>query len=543
MHLDELDQAWRGTRRASSRWPRPGRRTGRTRGTPARSRVHGLPTERSLGYDRSMSSRRAELTRAGGPALRREGLPRHVDRRPRRGDGRPEGLALRPHRLEGRTCSGDDARGRRGLPRRRSTPSRTTLPATEKIRLALRAHLRVVAEQLDVATVFVREWRYLEGERRVRRRAAALRGALPRALPRGRELGELRTDLDDATAALLALSAANWAYTWLARRARHATSSPTASTRCSSTACAATRRLARAAPQRRACRLIVNPFAQPVATRVATRAARRGRDAAHRAAGPRDRARPRGAGRDAIFVFGGDGVVNEVLNGLSTGDGRSGSSPGGHTNVLARALGVPRIRSRRGAVATRSSGRARRISLGRVNGRRFAFARRDRGRLRDRARSSNDRSAPRTGRRAATSPSRRVVARALLGGVRPLRRLEVEGLGRAGVRARLERRASTPTPGRIPLRVSPDGALRARPRRLAPRAGPGAPLAPLAPTCCAAAAGAAAGHALRGTTSTGSWCRCDEPLPLQADGEDLGDVTEAVFEAERGRGLGPRGLR
>src|SRR5919198_5364825 len=36
------------------------------------------------------------------------------------------------------------------------------LPATEKIRLALRAHLRVVAEQLDVATVFVQEWRYLE---------------------------------------------------------------------------------------------------------------------------------------------------------------------------------------------------------------------------------------------------------------------------------------------------------------------------------------------------------------------------------------------
>ena len=27
--------------------------------------------------------------------------------------------------------------------------------------------------------------------------------------------------------------------------------------------------------------------------------------------------------------------------------------------------------------------------------------------------------------------------------------------------------------------------------------------------------------------------RCDRPLPLQADGEDLGDVAEAVFEAER----------
>src|SRR5919206_2898902 len=91
------------------------------------------------------------------------------------------------------------------------------LPATEKIRLALRAHLRVVAEQLDVATVFVREWRYLTGERREafvaeRRRYEERFRALFRE---GCELGELRTDLDDATAALLALSAANWAYTWL----------------------------------------------------------------------------------------------------------------------------------------------------------------------------------------------------------------------------------------------------------------------------------------------------------------------------------------
>jgi len=91
------------------------------------------------------------------------------------------------------------------------------LPVTERIRFALRAHLRVVAEQLDVATVFVREWRYLEGERRdeivaERRRYEERFRALFRE---GRELGELRTDLDEATAALLALSAANWAYTWL----------------------------------------------------------------------------------------------------------------------------------------------------------------------------------------------------------------------------------------------------------------------------------------------------------------------------------------
>jgi len=91
------------------------------------------------------------------------------------------------------------------------------LPATDKIRLALRSHLRVVADQLDVATVFVREWRYLDGERRdeivaERRRYEDRIRALFRE---GRELGELRADLDDATAALLVLSAANWAYTWL----------------------------------------------------------------------------------------------------------------------------------------------------------------------------------------------------------------------------------------------------------------------------------------------------------------------------------------
>jgi TetR/AcrR family transcriptional regulator, cholesterol catabolism regulator len=81
----------------------------------------------------------------------------------------------------------------------------------------LRAHLRVIAEQLEVATVFIREWRYLEGTRRdefvaERRRYEERFRALFRE---GRELGGLRTDLDDGTATLLALSAANWAYTWL----------------------------------------------------------------------------------------------------------------------------------------------------------------------------------------------------------------------------------------------------------------------------------------------------------------------------------------
>jgi TetR/AcrR family transcriptional regulator, cholesterol catabolism regulator len=91
------------------------------------------------------------------------------------------------------------------------------LPVVERIRLALRAHLSVVADQLDVSTVFVREWRYLEGERReeILRERRRYEQRFRDLFQEGRELGELRTDLDDATAALLTLSAANWAYTWL----------------------------------------------------------------------------------------------------------------------------------------------------------------------------------------------------------------------------------------------------------------------------------------------------------------------------------------
>ena len=91
------------------------------------------------------------------------------------------------------------------------------LPAVGRIRLALRSHLRVVAEQLDIATVFTREWRYLEGSQREellierRRYEERWRGLFRE----GVESGELRTDLDVNAAALLALSAANWAYTWL----------------------------------------------------------------------------------------------------------------------------------------------------------------------------------------------------------------------------------------------------------------------------------------------------------------------------------------
>ena len=90
-------------------------------------------------------------------------------------------------------------------------------PPADKIRLALRAHLRVVSEQLEVATVFVQEWRYLEGPRleEVAAERRRYEERIRELFREGRDLGELRADLDVNAAALVFLSAANWAYTWL----------------------------------------------------------------------------------------------------------------------------------------------------------------------------------------------------------------------------------------------------------------------------------------------------------------------------------------
>src|SRR5438046_1750447 len=52
-----------------------------------------------------------------------------------------------------------------------------------------------------------------------------------------------------------------------------------------------------------------------------------------------------GDGAQAVVVFGGDGTVNEAVNGLigerSRTDVTVGLLPGGGTNVLARSLGYP----------------------------------------------------------------------------------------------------------------------------------------------------------------------------------------------------------
>ena len=90
-------------------------------------------------------------------------------------------------------------------------------PPLGRIRLALRAHLAVVAAQVDAATVFTREWRFLEEPeltafRDERRRYESRWRSL---LAEAAERGMLRTDVDFEATVLLVLSAANWAYTWI----------------------------------------------------------------------------------------------------------------------------------------------------------------------------------------------------------------------------------------------------------------------------------------------------------------------------------------
>lgn len=80
-------------------------------------------------------------------------------------------------------------------------------------------------------------------------------------------------------------------------------------------------------------------------------------------------------GVDAVFVLGGDGTTNEVLQGLAGTDVPLGLLPGGGTNVLARALGLPRDAR---AAATLQlehlhAGVDHRLGLGEVNGRLFGF--------------------------------------------------------------------------------------------------------------------------------------------------------------------------
>lgn len=235
---------------------------------------------------------------------------------------------------------------------------------------------------------------------------------------------------------------------------------------------------------------------------------------------------------DAIVVFSGDGGFNEALNGL-VADVPIGFLPGGRTSVLPRALGLPRepVEAARRLATALAEGRSRRISLGRANGRRFAFAagvgfdaelirRVDRLGRRDDGRRPGDVAFI---REAATFVGGR------LGRFDPV--LEVHGLGRAAFV--LVANADPYTyAGAKAIHVAPQARFEAGLDAVAPER-----VTPLTVPRLIR-------HILRGERESQGVLyghdldrievSCDRPLPLQTDGEDLGDVSEAVFEAERG---------
>jgi diacylglycerol kinase family enzyme len=80
-------------------------------------------------------------------------------------------------------------------------------------------------------------------------------------------------------------------------------------------------------------------------------------------------------GAELVVVLGGDGTVNEVVNGVSDAPVRLGLVSGGKTNVFARGLGLPTdpMRASSRLLELLRAGTTRRISLGSANGRVFTF--------------------------------------------------------------------------------------------------------------------------------------------------------------------------
>lgn len=218
------------------------------------------------------------------------------------------------------------------------------------------------------------------------------------------------------------------------------------------------------------------------------------------------------AAGDEVWVLGGDGVVNEVLNGLRK-DVPLGIVPAGGANVVARSIGA----------------RERRISVGRVNGRRFAFAA-GIGVDSDVVRQLETEQRYRSGKRASDLMYARAVAGRLLGGYEP--RLEVVGMGRAAIVFVANNEVFTYA-GPIPLRFAPDARFELGLDVVAPERIDARSLARLVPRLVVGRGLVGARGVLSGHDLDRVEIRCDLPLPLEADGEDLGDVTEAVFEADR----------
>lgn len=235
---------------------------------------------------------------------------------------------------------------------------------------------------------------------------------------------------------------------------------------------------------------------------------------------------------DAVVVFSGDGGFNEALNGLQ-GDVPIGFLPGGGTSVLPRALGLPQdpVAAAKKIAEAIEAGRTRRIALGRVNGRRFAFSA-GVGIDAEAVRRVDQRGRADDGKR----PGDLAFARAVVGAVAANRghvepALELAGHGRAAFAFVANGSPYTYAKG-IPVQMVPDadfdlGLDFVAPIRLRRRS--------LLWTTYELLSGhPRAARFLVGHDLDRIEIRCDRPLPLQVDGEDLGDVEEAVFEAERG---------
>jgi diacylglycerol kinase family enzyme len=81
-------------------------------------------------------------------------------------------------------------------------------------------------------------------------------------------------------------------------------------------------------------------------------------------------------GYDVVVAFGGDGTVNEAANGLIGSETPLTALPGGSTNVWARTLGIPNdvVDATEHLLRVADDFRPRHVDLGRANGRHFVFA-------------------------------------------------------------------------------------------------------------------------------------------------------------------------
>jgi len=235
---------------------------------------------------------------------------------------------------------------------------------------------------------------------------------------------------------------------------------------------------------------------------------------------------------DAIVVYSGDGTYNEAVNGAA-GLVPFGFVPGGGTSVFPRALGLGRDPAAAAAriAAAIAAGRTRSIALGRVNGRRFLFSA-GVGFDAEAVRRVDGKGRRPDGRRPSNLVYGLTVARTLLERrlrIDPL--LEIEGHGRAAFIFVANGRPYTyagPLPLKIFRAADFEGGLDfVAPRRVRP-AGVPRLVAEMFRGTADGDPRVLSGHDLDALT-----VRCDVPLPLQADGEDLGDVDEAAFAADR----------